>query len=94
MCEEELFETPTIDLIPDGLWKLFDEENSLSTLVVPPVPKPVESDILAKNCNPAGSFKSKVYEYGWVSPEGIVILRMRPPETEIVWGQFEISVVR
>lgn len=52
--------------------------SSLRTGVVPPVPKPVESYIVARNSRPAGALNWNVCEYGCESPLGMVMFRIRP----------------
>jgi len=47
------------------------EEPTVSTGVVPPVPNPVESYIVAMNSSPAGWFRSNVKEYGGVREVGM-----------------------
>jgi hypothetical protein len=48
----------------------------LSKGVVPPLPQPVASYMVARNLRPAGSFSSKLY---WpLLPAGMVMLRIRP----------------
>ena len=54
--------------------------------MVPPVPQPSASYMVAKNCRPVGSLRVKVYEL-FVTLEGTVILRIRPESTVMVCDQ-------